>query len=288
VVRDPGDVVLDVGCGLGDDVALNAALAGTPGMAVGIDNSLRLLREALRRPRRTARAPGFVAADAHRLPFRDAAFDGCGAERVLQHLERPKQAIEEMVRVTKPGGRIVVSEPDAGMTAVDAGDPDITRSILRFRSDERATSFLGRQLFSMFSQAGLAQVRVAAVADVIKSFSAAEDTMGLTSAAARAAASGLVSHEAAAAWVTDLKSRSDAGQFLVAWVTFTAVGVKPGHQVIRPDRSRPTIGSAAPYRRLRFWAVKAGWMFGERGSRIISAVAPHPRSRGSRPRRQSL
>lgn len=97
------DDVLDVGCGTGE---FAAALRRTLPSAryVGVDVSTlapRLARELGR--------PGlFLAADGERLPFADAAFDAVVSLYALEHFAHPKQAIAEMVRVTRPRGTIAL------------------------------------------------------------------------------------------------------------------------------------------------------------------------------------
>ena len=88
--------LLDVGCGTGDDTR------ALPVRSVGLDASAAMIGEAARR------GGAFVRGDAHALPFADATFDGCRADRTLQHLADPERALAEMVRVTRPGGRVVV------------------------------------------------------------------------------------------------------------------------------------------------------------------------------------
>lgn len=58
------------------------------------------------------RFPGIdLVADAHRLPFRDAAFAGAVMLDVLHHLERPLEFLQEASRVLQPGGRLAMIEP---------------------------------------------------------------------------------------------------------------------------------------------------------------------------------
>ncbi|MFT4229173.1 MAG: ubiquinone/menaquinone biosynthesis methyltransferase, partial [Microbacterium sp.] len=52
----------------------------------------------------------FVEADATALPFRDDEFDAVTMSFGLRNVSEPKKAIAELLRVTKPGGRIVICE----------------------------------------------------------------------------------------------------------------------------------------------------------------------------------
>jgi SAM-dependent methyltransferase len=95
---------LDLACGPG------RTLSAVPGNAVGVDLSLAML--ALGRERARATGARFVAADATRLPFADASFEGVLCLRFLHHLtsEARRAVLGEMRRV---GGRwIVVSFPN--------------------------------------------------------------------------------------------------------------------------------------------------------------------------------
>jgi ubiquinone/menaquinone biosynthesis C-methylase UbiE len=118
----PGQVVLDVGCGTGDDVCAMAELVGPSGRAIGLDASRTMVAEARRRSAGSALPVQFLLGDAHDLPFPPAAVDACRAERVLQHLSDLARAVAEMVRVTRSSGRVAVLAPDWDTTVIDHPD----------------------------------------------------------------------------------------------------------------------------------------------------------------------
>jgi SAM-dependent methyltransferase len=52
-----------------------------------------------------------IVADAHELPYADKSVDAIYCEAVLEHLENPVKAVEEMFRILKPGGKIIAITP---------------------------------------------------------------------------------------------------------------------------------------------------------------------------------
>jgi SAM-dependent methyltransferase len=97
-----GSRVLDVGCGLGD---LAAAAAARGAAAIGSDIAEGMLAAA------RSRHPGLelVLADGEALPFEDGSFDVTLAAFVINHLPDPEGGAAELVRVTRPGGRVGVA-----------------------------------------------------------------------------------------------------------------------------------------------------------------------------------
>jgi ubiquinone/menaquinone biosynthesis C-methylase UbiE len=93
-----GERVLEIGCGTGCDL-LQFAKHGAE--AVGIDITPAHLKLAAERINRMAR---LVRADATALPFRDKSFDYVYSHGVLHHLEKPREAVKEILRVLRPGG----------------------------------------------------------------------------------------------------------------------------------------------------------------------------------------
>lgn len=58
-----------------------------------------------------APGPGMIAGDLETLPFPDASFDAVFCSQVLEHTPHPARAVAELARVTRPGGRLLVSLP---------------------------------------------------------------------------------------------------------------------------------------------------------------------------------
>jgi demethylmenaquinone methyltransferase/2-methoxy-6-polyprenyl-1,4-benzoquinol methylase len=97
----PGDRVLDVCAGTGASLAEVRRAAGPSGLAVGVDFTPAML----------ARADGHrVLGDALRLPFPDDAFDAAVSAFALRDVADQRRCIEEMVRVTRPGGGLALLE----------------------------------------------------------------------------------------------------------------------------------------------------------------------------------
>jgi demethylmenaquinone methyltransferase / 2-methoxy-6-polyprenyl-1,4-benzoquinol methylase len=110
----PGDRVLDLAAGTGTS---SVALAASGADVVACDFSLGMLqagqaRQAKNDPfqAKTRGRVAFAAGDALRLPFADGAFDAVTISFGLRNVDGTRDALAEMRRVTRPGGRLVVCE----------------------------------------------------------------------------------------------------------------------------------------------------------------------------------
>jgi len=104
VAAGPDDLVLDLAAGTGTS---SRAFTQAGARCVACDFSLGMLRSGARRPHERV---SFVAGDALDLPFTDEAFDVVTISFGLRNVADPDHALEEMHRVTTPGGRLVICE----------------------------------------------------------------------------------------------------------------------------------------------------------------------------------
>lgn len=159
----PGASVLDVGCGPATDTLPLAGLVGAGGHVAGVDGDAAMVAEADRR----AAAAGLAervehhVADATALPFDADTFDAVRCERLFMHLDDPEGALEEMVRVAKPGGRVVVLDTDWGTRSVDTPATDLERRMARVLAEHcLVNGYSGRRLYGMGVRAGIADLQV--------------------------------------------------------------------------------------------------------------------------------
>lgn len=221
-----GHNLLEVGCGVGDDVQALARRVGPAGRVVGIDRSEVMIAEARERARGLDLPVEFGIGDARHLEFAANTFDGCRAERVLVHLNDPAGAVAEMVRVARPGAWVVVYDADWDTLAVDVPDRALTRKVVHFLCDSSGSRWIGRQLRGLFLQAGLAEVGVFPSSLMFTDYPQADAVFKLQETAARAQAAGVLSSAEARGWLGDLEEAQHAGRFFATVTGFCASGRK--------------------------------------------------------------
>ena len=142
---------LEVGAGSGVDAAVLGSFA--------CDRSHAMTR--------AARARGVAAcgADAHALPFADNTFAAVRADRVIQHVADPLRAVAEMLRVCRPGGRVVVCDPDQESLVIEVPGvrPELVDRIKRLRRDigYRNGTFV-RRLPGLLAEASTREITIEA------------------------------------------------------------------------------------------------------------------------------
>ncbi len=222
----PGERVLDVGAGIGQ-LTLEIARRVSPGGEVtALDPSRGLLAIA----REQADASGLgdrisvEVGDARALPQADGTFDIALCHWVLLHVDPPEAVVEEMVRVLRPGGRILCVEVDWETLTLHPGDREVTRGIVQANVDRQVDGQMGRKLVPLFRRAGLTRVQVEPLVAI--------DTEGawlglVESRVSNAVDAGRVSATDAARWWAALQEAVPEGDYFLSLTQFAVLGAKP-------------------------------------------------------------
>ncbi|KAB1912732.1 methyltransferase domain-containing protein [Micromonospora sp. AMSO31t] len=209
----PGHHYLEVGAGTG---ASAVQLRDDHGVRVVTVDHARTMSVAMRARGLTSCA----VADAHHLPFLSRSFHGAWADRTLQHVADPRAAIEELVRVVRPGGRVVLADPDYDTQVLDIADQRLARRVLRFRADVLLRNgTLAHQHAGLLATHGLVDITVEARTLVVRNPTAVDNVLGLRSWAATAAERGALDPAEARAFASQFDDAVAALRFTYA-VTF--------------------------------------------------------------------
>lgn len=108
---NPGDAILDFGCGSGVDTLFAAKMTGPTGRVVGID----LIPEMLQRAGENLRLVNlenvsYEDASSDKLPFPDDDFEVAISNGVINLVPDKAGVIAELIRVLKPGGRLMIAD----------------------------------------------------------------------------------------------------------------------------------------------------------------------------------
>jgi arsenite methyltransferase len=153
----PGERLLDAGCGPGFYVAELAEIVGDTGSVVGIDESDGMLCLAAARSEGRSNvsfAQGVVTA----LPAEDESFDGAICVQVLEYVPEVDVALGELHRALRPGGRLVVWDIDWGTLSWHSADPDRMARVTAAWDDHLADPVLPRTLAPLLRAAGFEDV----------------------------------------------------------------------------------------------------------------------------------
>ncbi len=223
----PGNFVLEIGCGNGVDAKNLATIVGPSGNVVGIDISATMLDAARTGTGSASSSPEFMLCDGQHLAFPDATFHAVRSDRVIQHTRDPSAVIREIARVVRPGGRVVIFEPDWETFVVWPGNRDISRKILNYWCDSIPSGWVGRSVYSACSDAGLVHIDVQPLTLVITDLTIARRLFDLDTTFSLAVQKGIAGQEAVTQWEEDLVRADLSGQVFSSLTFFLVTGEKP-------------------------------------------------------------
>ncbi len=227
MLLDNGSAVLDVGCGTGEDARALAALVGREGRVIGIDKSEAMVAEARERNADTPARMEFRTGSGERIELPDASVDAAHAERVLVHSPDPAAVVAEMMRVVRPGGRVVVTEPDMATYIVNAPDRALTRRIFNYLCDCFPSPWIGRQLSGFFREAGLVDLKVSPEVQFVTDPAIGKSLFNLDRSVGGARDAGVIDEREARTWLESVEELGRRGHYAGGCTLFTVAGTRP-------------------------------------------------------------
>jgi len=123
---EPGERVLDLGCGAGTDSLVASLMVGPEGSVTGLDMTPEMLEKAWAGAEELgAGNMTFVEGEAERLPFDDAKFDVVISNGVIDLIPDKDAVFGEIHRVLVPGGRIQIADVTIQQPVSDEGRRNI-------------------------------------------------------------------------------------------------------------------------------------------------------------------
>jgi ubiquinone/menaquinone biosynthesis C-methylase UbiE len=212
----PGHKVLDLGCGPGTDTIPLAPFVGQNGRVIGgdYDDAMITLAEQLAEQAGVNTWVKHHRVDAMSLPFETEYFDSCRSERLFQHLLNPEKALSEMIRVTKPGGWLVVLDTDWGSWTTDSDDTDIERRLARFMAESYLhNGYSGRKLHRLFKQQDLVDISFEVFPLATPSYALARQVTQAERCEQEALKAGVITSEELLRWQAGLKQAGSEGTY---------------------------------------------------------------------------
>ncbi len=162
VAAQPGETVLDFGCGPGYVSVELAKVIGEGGHVHGVDVNADFIRRAHEVANEAGLAGSitFHHAVDERIPLPDASVDRVYCKNVLEYVPDVDHTLGEIARVLKPGGTLVASDSDFGFVVVEPLDPDEVRELFTAAAPAFKEPHVGRKLRNAYRRAGLGEVKV--------------------------------------------------------------------------------------------------------------------------------
>jgi ubiquinone/menaquinone biosynthesis C-methylase UbiE len=218
----PGASVLDVGCGTGIALCEIADMVGPEGTVVGLDPSTAMLEEARRRLKAAAAHVELVEGTATSTGLESDRFDAVRTERVLMHVSEPLEALTELSRVTRPGGRILLIEPDHRRLALDTDAPDVWLRIITAVSRILPNMSAGLRAPSDATMLGLGVELIEPISCLFRSNSRFTEVFDLEAVRQAALVEGVTDTQLDAL-MTEMALRDREGRFLAVGLMYIVV-----------------------------------------------------------------
>jgi len=221
------DALLEIGCGVGNDLYRMAELVPKSCHLTGIDRSRRMIERAKENPLfQTMHNLAFTVADGKSLPFEAATFDRCRIDRTLQHIPNPQRVIEEVSRVLQPGGRLVVYDNDWSSFSLSLKETRLSRMVENYWCDAFVNGRIALHLKGYLLDAGFEAVTLYPSTLLLDTLSIADAVYDIEKTVMRMKREGVLGNKEAAEVMDTLRVESEEGKFLCVLTSYTVSAQK--------------------------------------------------------------
>ena len=220
----PGESVLEAGCGHGEDAAHMGQLVGDNGYVLAIDNSKRMLIEAMKRSH--GKNIEYRLDEVQAISCKDDFFSACHADRLLVGHPDFEAIFQELLRVLKPKGRISITDVDA-LSIVIHPHNKTTEAILKELKSRFVNPSMGRMLLPLFHKNHLQDIQLFPEISTIRSYETLRKIFKFDDIIAQAIKNGKITPIEAENWQREIHEADQKNDFLYAIMFFTVVGSKP-------------------------------------------------------------
>jgi arsenite methyltransferase len=217
----PGDRVLDAGCGPGFYVAETLERVGPEGSVVGVDASAPMLALSAKRCEGHPNVE-FHEGDVTALPVADADFDRALSVQVLEYVADIPGALAELRRVLRPGGRVAIWDVDWATVSWHSRDPARMERFLHAWDEHLSDPSLPRTLSAQLRSAGFDDVRMEGHAFATDDVDEESYAGGLGPLMA-----GFVGTDEAVAWLEEQRELQAHGESYFACIQFCFTASAP-------------------------------------------------------------
>ncbi|MEU3560453.1 methyltransferase domain-containing protein [Kitasatospora sp. NPDC006786] len=233
----PGDQVVDLGCGAGPTLCAVSRIAPEAAL-IGLDRSPEFLRQADAVLKDHAGATATIVADLRDpLPCADGSVDVVLSYNTIECLPDPQGMLAEVARVLRPGGRAVIAHVDFDSMVIAGADADLDRRVCHAFADDaqswmdHADGRIGRKLGLLVAGSPLSLLHVEPLLVWSTAFTGhAKDRLGQIRKALLSAARhgrGSVSPEEIEEWYAAVGEADRLGAFFFSELAFIALAERP-------------------------------------------------------------
>ncbi len=222
----PGQNILDAGCGSGFLTYELANLVGNNGTVMAIDKSEEMIDATMERCTGLGQVTSRIA-NVKELPFDDNHFDAVTCTQVLLYVGDVAKAIGELSRVTRNGGRVAILETDWRSAIMHSHHPELTDTIFTAWDKTVPSPNLPGRLSRLMHEAGINVTHKEAIPLLNTDFDPGNFSVSsLNWLSGNAYKRGAISKEQSALWRDDLEKLGDQGEYFFCVNRFLFIGSK--------------------------------------------------------------